>query len=382
MVRVSNSFLIISGLSILSISLCISNMRAETSHREKMTPFGKMAGGQPVDIYTLTNSNGLEVQIMTYGASVVSIKAPDRKGNLADVVLGYDSFEGYLANNPYFGAIAGRYANRIGKATFSLDGAQYSLPKNDGQNTLHGGDMGFGKVLWLGQESSGKGGSGVTMRYLSRNGEEGFPGNLTVTVVYTLTDKNELRIDYAATTDQATVINLTNHSYFNLAGGGSILGHELMINADRFTPVAAGLIPTGELRGVKGTPLDFTVPTAIGARIDQPYDQLALAKGYDHNWVLNSGGGRLELAARAYEPVSGRVLEVYTTEPGLQFYTGNFLDGSIKGSNGQVYNRRDGFCLETQHFPDSPNVPAFPSTVLRPGHMYKSTTIFKFSVKG
>ncbi|HUK89984.1 MAG TPA: aldose epimerase family protein [Blastocatellia bacterium] len=377
----ARKFFVMFALALLSTPFWISKISAEATRGEKMAVFGKTSDGQNVDIYTLTNSNGLEARIMTYGGTVVSIKVPDRNGKLGDVVLGYDDFDGYLKNNPYLGAIAGRYANRIGRAKFSLDGREYSLPKNDGDNTLHGGVVSFGKVVWLGQEAAGRGGTGVTLRYLSKNGEEGFPGDLTITVMYTLTDKNELRIDYAASTDKPTVVNLTNHCYFNLAGKGSILNHELMINADRFTPVGPGLIPTGELRSVKGTPLDFTAPTTIGARIDEPYDQLKIAKGYDHNWVLNGGGGKLELAAKVHDPATGRVMEVYTTEPGLQFYTGNFLDGSIKGKSGEVYERRDGFCLETQHFPDSPNKPDFPSTVLRPGHTYRSTTIFKFSVK-
>jgi aldose 1-epimerase len=379
--KIVKRFTLMFAVALLSIPLWISTLSADATRTEKTAVFGRTADGQTVEIYTLTNSNGVEARIMTYGGTVVSIKVPDRNGQFGDVVLGYDDLQGYLTNNPYLGAIAGRYANRIAKARFSLDGQQYFLPKNDGENTLHGGDLSFGKVVWLGQEASSKAGSGVTLRYLSKNGEEGFPGDMTITVMYTLTDKDELRIDYAASTDKATVVNLTNHCYFNLAGKGDILGHELMINADKFTPVGPGLIPTGEIRSVKGTPMDFATPTAIGARIDDPYDQLKLGHGYDHNWVLNSGGGRLALAASVYEPRSGRVMEVYTTEPGLQFYTGNFLDGSIKGKNGDVYDRRDGFCLETQHFPDSPNEPRFPSTVLRPGHTYRSTTIFKFGVK-
>jgi|HubBroStandDraft_6_1064221.scaffolds.fasta_scaffold39129_3 aldose 1-epimerase len=368
-------------LALLSFPFLATKMNADATRGGQPAFFGKTPDGRSVDIYTLTNANGAEVRIMTFGGTVVSIKVPDRNGKLGDVILGYDDLQGYLTNNPYLGAIAGRYANRIARARFSLDGREYLLPKNDGENTLHGGVLSFGKVVWFGQEAAGKTGTAVTLRYLSKNGEEGFPGDLTITVTYTLTDKNELRIDYAASTDEATVVNLTNHCYFNLAGKGSIVDHQLMINADRFTPVGPGLIPTGELRDVKGTPMDFTTPIAIGARIDQPYDQLTLAKGYDHNWVLNGAGGKLALAAKVYEPTSGRVMEVYTTEPGLQFYTGNFLDGSIKGRNGEVYQKRDGFCLETQHFPDSPNRPDFPSTVLRPGHTYKSTTVFKFGVK-
>lgn len=347
----------------------------------KKQPFGKTADQQAVDLYTLTNANGAEVAIMTYGGTVVSLKVPDRSGRMTDVVLGYDSLEGYLKNSPYFGAIIGRYGNRIGKGAFSLNGHQYTLPKNDGENTLHGGIKTFDKVVWKAKEVRSKTGVGLSLSYLSKDGEEGFPGNLSVTVVYTLTNKNELKIDYSATTDKTTVVNLTHHSYFNLSGEGSILNHEMMINANRFTPVDSGLIPTGELRDTKGGPMDFTRSTRIGARIDEQNEQLVLGKGYDHNWVLNNGTGKLALAARAYDPASGRVMEVYTTEPGIQFYTGNFLDGSITGKGGQVYKKRYGFCLETQHFPDSPNKPSFPSTVLKPGRKYQTTTVYKFSAK-
>ena len=343
--------------------------------------FGMTDSGESVEIYTLTNANGLEARIMTYGGTVVSLKVPDRRGKLGDVVLGYETLDGYLKNSPYFGAIIGRYGNRIGKARFSLNGKEYTLPKNNGENTLHGGLKGFGKVVWKGKEVKSKDGIGLSLSYVSKDSEEGFPGNLTVTVVYTLTNNNELKIDYTATTDKATVVNLTNHSYFNLAGEGGILNHELIIDASSFTPVDSGLIPTGELRTVKGTPMDFTRSTLIGARIDQQDEQLTAGRGYDHNWVLNNGTGRLALAARVYEPGSGRVMEVYTTEPGLQFYSGNFLDGSITGKGGQVYKQRYGLCLETQHFPDSPNKAGFPSTVLKPGQKYKTTTIYKFSVK-
>jgi len=339
------------------------------------------ASQEAVELYTLTNANGMEARIMTYGGTVVSLKVPDRHGKFGDVVLGYETLDGYLKNSPYFGAIIGRYGNRIGKARFSLNGKEYTLPKNNGENTLHGGLKGFGTVVWKGKEVKSKDGIGLSLSYLSKDGEEGFPGNLTVTVVYTLTNNNELKIDYTATTDKATVVNLTNHSYFNLAGEGGILNHELIIDASRFTPVDSGLIPTGELRSVKGTPMDFTQATVIGARIDQKDEQLTAGRGYDHNWVLNNGTGRLALAARVYEPGSGRVMEVHTTEPGLQFYSGNFLDGSITGKGGQVYKQRYGLCLETQHFPDSPNKPAFPSTILKPGQRYKTTTIYKFSAK-
>jgi len=347
----------------------------------KKQAFGMTASREAVELYTLTNANGMEARIMTYGGSVVSLKVPDRHGKLGDVVLGYETLDGYLKNSPYFGAIIGRYGNRIGKARFSLNGKEYTLGKNNGENTLHGGFKGFDKVIWKAKEAKSKDGIGLSLSYVSKDGEEGFPGNLTVFVVYTLTNNNELKIEYSATTDKTTVVNLTNHSYFNLAGEGSILQHQLMINASRFTPVDAGLIPTGELRSVKGTPMDFTQFAGIGTRIDQQDEQLTFGRGYDHNWVLNNATGKLAVAARAYEPVSGRVMEVLTTEPGIQFYSGNFLDGSITGKGGQVYKQRYGFCLETQHFPDSPNKPGFPSTVLKPGQKYETTTIYKFLVK-
>lgn len=342
-----------------------------------------MADGTPVDLYTLTNDTGVEARIMTYGGIVVSLKVPDRHGDLGDVVLGYDTLEGYLRDNPYFGALIGRYGNRIAKGRFTLDGKVYRLARNNGKNHLHGGIKGFDKVIWKATEARRENGVGLQLTYLSRDGEEGYPGNLSVTVVYTLTHNNELRIDYAATTDKKTIVNLTNHSYFNLAGAGkgNILGHEMMLDADRFTPVDKGLIPTGELREVKGTPMDFTEPTPIGARIDRQDEQLIFGLGYDHNWVLNHKNGTLALAARVFEPTTGRSMEVYTTEPGIQFYSGNFLDGAITGKNGKVYHKRYGFCLETQHFPDSPNKPQFPSTVLNPGQEYRQTTIYKFSAQ-
>jgi aldose 1-epimerase len=343
--------------------------------------FGMTADQTAVDIYTLTNANGLEARIMTYGGTVVSLKVPDRNGKLVDVVLGYDDLEGYLKSSAYFGSIIGRYGNRIAKGVFSLNGKQYTLARNNGENTLHGGIKGFDKVVWRATEVKSKDGVGLSLSYLSKDGEEGFPGNLSVRVVYTLTNDNELKIDYRATTDKETIINLTHHSYFNLAGDGSILDHEMMIDADRFTPIETGLIPTGELQSVKETPMDFTRPAVIGARIEHQYEQLILGGGYDHNWVLNDSSGKLVLAARAFEPTSGRAMDVYTTEPGLQFYSGNFLDASIRGKRDQVYNKRYGFCLETQHFPDSPNNPNFPSTVLKPDQIYQSTTVYKFSVK-
>ena len=340
--------------------------------------YGKTSDGQAVELYTLTNANGMKAEIITRGGTLVSLTAPDKSGKYGDVILGMDDIKGYETPVPYFGALIGRYGNRIGKAQFALDGKTYKLPANDGPNTLHGGIKGFDKRVWAAKPGSG---AELELTYVSKDGEEGFPGTLSTKVVYSMTDKNELKIDYTATTDKATVVNLTNHSYFNLACEGAILNHELMIDASRFTPVDAGLIPTGELRSVKGTPMDFTQATLIGARIDQQDEQLTAGRGYDHNWVLNNGSGRLALAARVYEPGSGRVMEVYTTEPGMQFYSGNFLDGSITGKGGQVYKQRYGLCLETQHFPDSPNKPGFPSTVLNPGQRYNSSTIYRFSVR-
>jgi aldose 1-epimerase len=332
----------------------------------------------PIRIYTLTNQKGIEVRIMNYGGIVVSIKTPDRNGTMADIVLGFDSLAGYTANpSPFFGALVGRYANRIAHARFTLDGVQYKLEDNDHGNTLHGGTHGLDKAVWAPRQLPD---GGLELTVTSKDGDEGFPGNLKVTVVYHLTDANELKIDYSATTDKDTVVNLTNHSYFNLKGEGQgdILSHRISINADRFTPVDAGLIPLGDLRPVNGTPFDFRKPAVIGAHIEDNDEQLKLGHGYDHNWVLNKKGNELSLAARVEEPSSGRVLEVLTTQPGLQFYTGNFLDGTIHGKGGRVYQRRYGFCLETQHFPDSPNHPKFPTTELKPGEEFHNTTIFRF----
>jgi len=337
--------------------------------------WGNTPEGQPVELYTLMNAKGSEARIMTYGGVVVSLKVPDRSGALGDVVAGFDNLEGYLTPPPYFGAIIGRYGNRIGAGRFSLGGMEYQLAKNNGANHLHGGTRGFDKRVWSAKPLSPQ---SLELSYLSKDGEEGYPGNLSATVTYTLTDANELRIEYSATTDKETVVNLTNHSYFNLAGEGDILGHQVMIHADRFTPVDKGLIPTGELKSVAGTPFDFLTAKAIGERIEQKDKQLIFGQGYDHNWVLNRTGPGLETAARVTDSKSGRVLEVLTTEPGLQFYTGNFLDGTLKGK-GRVYAKRSAFCMETQHFPDSPNKPAFPSTVLRPGDTYRTTTVYRFS---
>jgi aldose 1-epimerase len=382
MVRISAVTRVI--YSLLFIAVGISGPLAEAKTKMQKQTFGKTEDGQQVDLYTLSNKNGVEVAITNYGGTVVSWKVPDRNGHIADVVLGYDNVKDYENGKAYFGATVGRYANRIAHGKFILNGSTYTLAKNDGENHLHGGIKGFSKRVWTAKDVSGSNGQALELTYLSKDGEEGYPGNLSVTVVFTLTEKNELKIEYSATTDKDTVLNLTNHSYFNLAGQGSgdILSHQLTLNADRFTPVDATLIPTGELRKVKGTPFDFTQTTAIGARINQDDEQLKLGKGYDHNWVLNKTKlGVLTLAAELYEPKSGRLLEVRTTEPGVQFYTGNFLDGSAHGKEGKVYNYRTGMCLETQHFPDSPNHPDFPSTVLKPGQRFHSTTIYKFSTK-
>ena len=337
--------------------------------------WGNTPEGQPVELYTLTNAKGSEARIMTYGGVVVSLKVPDRSGALGDVVAGFDNLDGYLTPPPYFGAIIGRYGNRIGGGRFSLGGKEYLLAKNNGANHLHGGVRGFDKRVWSAKQLSPQ---SLELSYLSKDGEEGYPGNLSATVTYALTDAHELRIEYSATTDKETVVNLTNHSYFNLAGEGDILGHQVLIHADRFTPVDKGLIPTGELKSVAGTPFDFQTAKTVGERIEQNDQQLIFGQGYDHNWVLNRTGPGLETAAKVTDPKSGRVMEVLTTEPGLQFYTGNFLDGTLKGK-GRVYTRRSAFCMETQHFPDSPNKPAFPSTVLKPGDTYRTTTVYRFS---
>ncbi|HXS97996.1 MAG TPA: aldose epimerase family protein [Candidatus Limnocylindrales bacterium] len=344
-------------------------------------PFGKV-GNAPVEIYALTNANGMTARIMTYGGTVVSLTAPDRAGKFADVVLGMDDVQGYTHQSNFFGALIGRYGNRIGHGTFTLDGKKYTLPKNDGDNTLHGGPEGFDKRIWTARAIQGAE-PGLELMYISKDGEEGFPGELHTTVVYTLTNHNELKIEYSAVTQKDTVLNLTNHSYFNLAGantGGTILNHEVTLYADQFTPVDSGLIPTGELKNVAGTPFDFTKSTAIGKRIEDNDQQLKYGHGYDHNWVLRAHTGMAK-AAEVHEPTTGRVMEVWTDQPGLQFYTGNFLDGKVKGKGGIAYPHRGAFCMETQHFPDSPNKPKFPSTELKPGQTYRTTTIYKFSAR-
>ena len=350
----------------------------------KQEPFGVTKNGKAATLYTLRNANGVTAKITNYGGIVASLTAPDRNGKFADIVLGYDNLAGYINKTPYFGCIVGRYGNRIAKGKFTLDGQTYCLVTNNGPNALHGGIVGFDKVLWKARPFESATGPALELCYVSKDGEEGYPGTLSVKAVYTLTADNGLRLDYTATTDKATVVNLTQHSYFNLAGQGSgdILGHQVVINADAFTPVDSTLITTGEIRPVSGTPFDFTKPHAIGERVNQPDAQLKFGGGYDHNWILNRGFDKqLSLAATVTEPKSGRVLEVWTTEPGLQFYCGNFLDGSITGKSGKVYQHRYAFCMEPQHYPDSPNKALFPSVVLRPGDTYTHTLIYKLTVK-
>ena len=354
--------------------------------RVQSTAFGTLSSGQSAELFTLRNAHGIEVQLTNYGGIIISLKTPDRAGRFSDIVLGYDNLAAYVANSPYFGAIVGRYANRIARGHFTLDGSAYTLAVNNGPNSLHGGLRGFDKVVWNARPFQNAEGQGITLDYTSRDGEEGYPGTLHATVTYTLTADDRLVVDYLATTDKATPINLSQHSYWNLAGDASrdILGHVLTINADATTPVDSTLIPTGEIASVQGTPFDFRTPTPIGARVDQRQNtQIRYGNGYDHNWVLNRGGAAsdaLVLAARVVEPSSGRTMEISTTEPGVQFYSGNFLDGTITGKGGAVYRFRYGLALETQHYPDSPNHPNFPSTILRPGQQYRSRTVFKFGV--
>jgi len=342
--------------------------------------FGTLPAGTAVTLYTLKNASGMEVKITNYGGIVTSLKTPDRNGTFEDVVLGYDSLSGYLKAPSFFGALVGRYGNRIAKGKFKLDGTTYSLAINNDKNHLHGGIKGFDKVVWNAAPSSAADSATLKLTYFSRDMEEGYPGNLKVTVVYTLTNDNELKISYEATTDKKTVVNLTNHSYFNLSGNTrrDILGHSLKLEATKFIPVDASLIPTGEIRPVKGTPFDFTSPTVVGSRIDDSYEQLKVGKGYDHCYVFDKEPGAFAKVATVYDSISGRAMDVFTSEPGVQFYTGNFLDGSITGKHGTVYARRYGLCLETQHFPDSPNRPEFPSVVLNPGEVYKTRTTYQF----
>ncbi|WP_428312933.1 aldose epimerase family protein [Hydrocarboniphaga sp.] len=363
------------GLALALVANADALANADT--KIEMKPYGKLADGRMAQLYTL-KSDKLEASITTYGGRIVTLKTPDRAGKLGDITLGFASLGAYLQDNPYFGALIGRYGNRIGGGRFVLNNQPIELPQNDHGNTLHGGPLGFDKRLWNARIDKGS----LLLDYVSAEGEQGFPGRLATQVRYTLED-GDLRIDYHATTDRDTVVNLTNHAYFNLAGesAGDILGHQVTILADRYTPVDSELIPTGEIKSVAGTAFDFRKPQAIGARIAESDPQLLYGKGYDHNWVLNAAGGKLALAASVYEPTSGRVMKVLTTEPGLQFYTGNFLDGTLNGKSGKAYAHRTGFCMETQHFPDSPNKPAFPSTLLKPGQPYRSTTVYRFSVQ-
>ena len=356
-----------------------ASMTTEAAGIERK-PFGKLPDGTAVDLFTLKNAKGMEVAITNYGGIIVSILVPDAKGKLGDVALGFDSLDSYVKSSPYFGSLVGRVGNRIGKAEFSLGGKTYKLAVNNGPNTLHGGRKGFDKVVWQAKAIEGVE-PALELSYTSPDGEEGYPGTLKAKVVYTLTADNGIRMDYEATTDKTTVVNLTNHAYFNLKGSGDILGHEIQILASRTTPVDSTLIPTGEIRPVAGTPFDFTKPMLIGARIDADDEQIRFGGGYDHNFVLDAAGGKLSLAARVVEPTTGRVLEVLTTEPALQFYSGNFLDGTLTGKGGQKYVRRSGLCLEAQHYPDSPNKPAFPPIVLEPGKTYRQTTVYRFATR-
>ena len=369
---------IVSGLwAICTCGCAMARGAAEPIGKEV---FGKTADGTQVDLYTLRNSKGAEARIINYGGIVVSLKMPDREGKLGDVVLGFDKLEDYLTRNPFFGCIVGRYGNRIGNAKFSLAGKEYKLAANNGPNCLHGGLKGFDKKVWTARSFQGDHGPSLELKYTSPDGEEGFPGNLSVTATYTLTEDNALQLDFTATTDKETVLNLTQHSYFNLSGKGSVLDYEMMIPADKFTPSDSTQIPTGEIRSVEGTPFDFRKPTKIGARINQDDEQLKFGSGYDHNFVTGKPAGQVGLLARVYDPASGRVFEAFSSEPGFQFYTANHMS-SVKGKGGATYNTREGFCIEPQHYPDSPNKPSFPAAALKPGETYRHTIIYKFSVR-
>ncbi|KDD68627.1 aldose epimerase family protein [Pseudomonas mandelii] len=371
------------GLSLMIATLCAQAAGLSSEHKA----FGKTNDGTPVEQYILRNSHGLTATVITYGGILQSLKVPDKNGKLDDVVLGFDNVQGYQSGTAYFGATIGRFGNRLANGAFELDGKRYQVPLNDGSNSLHGGPRGFDKDVWKAQPSNGKDSVGVTLTYLSADGEMGFPGNLKTEVTYSLTEQNELRIDYKASTDKATVLNLTNHSYFNLAGAGNgdVLKQLATLHASHYTPVTGKLIPTGELAPVAGTPMDFTQPTAIGKNIKADHPQLKFAEpkqgGFDFNWVLNAMGDVGQLAAEVSDPQSGRRLQLYTTEPGVQFYTSNFLDGSVKGKAGKVYPHWGAFTLETQHYPDSPNQPTFPSTRLDPGKTYAQSTVMKFSAQ-
>jgi aldose 1-epimerase len=374
--------------SSVAVFVCAASLLpAATSPIITMKSFGQLPDGRQTHLFTLENARGFRADISDFGGTVVNLYVPDKAGKLADVSLGFDNAAQYLAQSPFFGALIGRYGNRIAHGKFTLDGKTYSLALNDKPGdipcSLHGGKVGFDKVLWQARPVILDGNPALVLTYVAKDGEEGYPGTLSVEVTYTVTQANELRIDYKATTDKATPVNLTNHTYFNLKGEGegTILDHVLTMNASRTTPVNAGLIPTGEIVPVGGTPMDFTKPHAMGERINADFEQLKFGGGYDHNWVLDNQDGKLALAATVYEPTSGRVMEILTTEPGLQFYAGNFLDGTRTGKSGKKYVYRSGFCLETQHYPDSPNQPKFPNTILRPGETLRSTTIHRFSTK-
>jgi aldose 1-epimerase len=375
-------------LSALGLSLMIATLPVyATGLSSEHKAFGKTNDGTPVEQYILRNSHGLQATVITYGATLQSLKVPDRNGKAEDIVLGFDNVQGYQAGTAYFGATIGRYGNRLANGAFELDGQHYQVPKNDGPNSLHGGTQGFDKHVWKAEPSKTDDSVGVTLTYLSKDGEMGFPGNMKTEVTYSLTEKNELRIEYKASTDKPTVLNLTNHSYFNLAGAGNgdVLKQLVTLHADHYTPVNAKLIPTGELLAVSGTPMDFTQPTAIGKNIKADHPQLKFAEpkqgGFDFNWALDAEGDVGQLAADVFDPASGRRLQLYTTEPGVQFYTSNFLDGTVKGKAGKVYPHWGAFTLETQHYPDSPNQSNFPSTRLDPGKTYTQSTLFKFSTK-
>ncbi len=371
------------GLLTFTLSIVTTSANPKGKDEIAKSPFGKLPDGKTAHLYTLKNASGMTVKLTDYGATTVSIIVPDRDGHYADVAFGYDSASGYVNGKSYFGATVGRYANRIGGGEFRLDGRVYHLPLNDGPNTLHGGTIGFNKVLWKATAAETAEGPSVTFTYVSPDGEDGFPGTVKATVVYTLLNDNGLRITYRATTDKPTVLNLTNHTYFNLSGnpGKTILGEDLMLDADNYTPVDKNLIPTGKIAPVVNTPMDFRRLTKIGARIGEDNGQLRYCRGYDLNWVLNGFTGKVRKAAEVYDPESGRVLDVYTDQPGIQFYTGNFLDGTEIGKGGVHYNHRTALTLEAQLYPDSPNKPQFPSSVLRPGQTYRQETIYKFRVK-
>ena len=374
---VSFSTLILALGFIITFSSCNPKVATQAPGSVTKQLFGKVPGSKEVDLFTLINHSGITMKVATYGGRITSLLVPDKAGKVDDIVLGFDSLSGYLAENPFFGAVVGRYGNRIAKGKFEIDGTKYTLATNNGVNHLHGGVKGFDKVVWDATDFKTESAVGVKLHYLSHDGEEGYPGNLNITVTYTLSDDNQLTFDYSATTDKTTPINLTQHSYFNLAGNGDNKAHELMISASKYTPVDSTLIPTGELRDVTGSPFDFTTAKPIGK------DLIATGGnpiGYDHNFVLNTKGIK-DLAVRVVEPTSGRIMEVYTDQPGLQFYSGNFLDGTITGKSGHVYKQYAAFCLETQHFPDSPNQPAFPSTILKPGETYHTTSVYKFTAK-